>query len=78
MPKVSKCGHCDGTKWEVAEARLSNSKFKISFIQCIQCGAPVGAINSSDIGSLLSDQDTTLSQIEYRLARIEGILQKKQ
>ena len=51
---TSKCPRCEGTSFEIVEAkRLKDANFRMNFIQCSSCGTVVGVTSFHDVSSLL-------------------------
>lgn len=43
----SKCVKCRNTHFEIRENLLANQGVKVQFVQCTQCGTPVGVLDHS-------------------------------
>lgn len=41
---ISKCPKCDCTRFELKEANISGSAYRMYFVQCSSCGAVVGLV----------------------------------
>ena len=50
---ISKCAHCQSTRFECKENEPKGSKFKVLFIQCASCGVVVGMVDYYNIPLLL-------------------------
>lgn len=50
---VSKCVKCDNTFFEMKEARIAGSNFKMMFVQCSKCGGVVGVTEFTNTGATL-------------------------
>jgi len=59
----SKCPHCQNSSFELKEVSPSKSNFKLHFVQCSSCGAPLGTIEYMNIGSLLAKQNEAIKRI---------------
>ncbi|OHW40723.1 hypothetical protein BHC62_15340 [Pseudomonas sp. 06C 126] len=49
----SKCVKCDGTSFEMKEAKIAGSNFRMMFVQCSRCGGVVGVTEFMNAGSML-------------------------
>ena len=67
----SKCPHCENRYFELAEQSPSGSNYKIQFVQCSKCGAPVGVMEYYDSGALLKKNEKRLEALEHKLANVE-------
>lgn len=50
---ISKCAKCDNTHFEAVEANPALYKFKVTFIQCSNCGTVVGVLEYLNISATL-------------------------
>lgn len=50
---TSKCPCCGRTQFEMKEAEIKYSRFKLMFIQCASCGAVVGTMDFYNIGNAI-------------------------
>ena len=50
---MSKCSKCDCTRFELKEANISGSAYRMYFVQCSSCGAVVGVIPSTNTEFLI-------------------------
>jgi len=84
----SKCFYCDGLVFEIQTVEILDCAHQHCFIQCTKCGMPVGAVESYNIGQLLSKQSERdaifrasthdrLLSIERAFRRIEQALLKR-
>ena len=48
---MSKCPHCNGMLWELETEEPRGSAFKINFIRCAGCKAPVGTMEYFNLHS---------------------------
>lgn len=84
----TKCGSCGWHQFEVKDASPTGARYRQTYIQCSSCGVPIGVVGALDSG-VISDENRTslrdldsqvgqlkssLQQIDYRLARIEQLL----
>jgi hypothetical protein len=79
----SKCPHCSSTVFQLIDAEPDNARFPLKFIQCAQCGAPVGVLEDVNLGSALQKHHDYVAEmagrvlaIEKAVQRIEGSLKK--
>ncbi|ENW23378.1 hypothetical protein F925_02336 [Acinetobacter lwoffii NCTC 5866 = CIP 64.10 = NIPH 512] len=81
----SKCGSCGSESFELMEqARIKNSNFKLTFVQCSSCGVPVGVMDYYNIGNKLDGLEKRIKAIESTTANIDnnvvvvaGLIKKK-
>jgi hypothetical protein len=66
------CGKCGGTTFENVIVSPRGSNFKLSFVQCASCGAPIGVMDFLNIGSELQDLRKQLTEIQDALKKISG------
>lgn len=50
---ISKCPRCEGTRFEMKEANVKDSRFKLTFAQCAACGTVVGVMDYYNIGNAI-------------------------
>ena len=50
----STCPKCESHNFEVVAAEPYNSKFKLMFVQCSECGAVVGTLDLQNVGVLIN------------------------
>lgn len=65
----STCPKCDSHRFELTEVEPANSRYKMFFVQCSSCGAPMGVTEYYDTGSTLKKHEKSM---EERLSRIES------
>ena len=58
----STCPKCSSNSFEMKEAKIRNSAYRLYFVQCASCGAVVGVQEFENIGALI-----------YKLAKKMGI-----
>lgn len=63
----SECGYCDNRTFELAEVSPMKSNYKMYFVQCSNCGAPVGVVPFFDLA-------TRMDEVEERVKKIEAAL----
>ena len=52
---ISKCPRCEGTRFEMKEANVKDSRFKLTFVQCAACGTVVGVMDYYNMQNVISD-----------------------
>ena len=68
----SKCSKCDSIKFEAIPAKPEHLTFPLTFVQCAQCGAVFGVLESSNINDRLDKMGALLSQINVSLAMLRA------
>jgi hypothetical protein len=74
MFNVSTCAKCGGSMFKLVTQEPTGSRFKINFIQCSSCNAPVGVTDFFDTNAKLEKQEEAIKKIDSRLSHIEGTL----
>ena len=59
----SKCGHCGSTRFEISETEPRGSNYKLFFIQCASCGAPVSSLEYMSNNHLLDKLTRAIKKI---------------
>lgn len=59
----SRCVKCDSTSFELQEADIAGTSFRLLFVQCASCGGVVGVHDRNNIGEMLMRQNDALKQI---------------
>lgn len=67
----STCPKCEGHSFRIQEVSPSGSAFKLNFVQCSGCGAPVGIVDFYNTGQLLKQQEKAIHDLTTRLSHIE-------
>jgi len=75
---ISKCGSCQGTRFELKEAGPAGAQFKINFIQCSACGVVVGvtdyfnvpAMTEQWVKNAAAELSTQIQHLESRLSAL--------
>jgi len=49
----SKCIKCDNTTFEMKEAKITGSNYRMMFVQCSRCGGVVGLTEFMNTGAML-------------------------
>lgn len=85
---LSKCASCGNRNlFEIVTVEPTGSAFKVNLVQCKMCGAPVGAMEYFNAGSLgtktqeliknnQSEINSRLSQIEYTLRQLVQVMHR--
>jgi len=73
---LSTCANCGGRYFEIQEVVPEDSTFKVSVIQCTQCGKPAGATEYFNIGKKLEKQEQLLGVLANSLNQLESTLNK--
>lgn len=60
---MSICPHCKGFSWEIHEESPRGGAFKLNFVRCVNCKAPVGVLPYYDIHSKLEKMDTRVTTL---------------
>ena len=84
MTAITKCGHCGGTFWEIKTIEPRGGNYKQNIMQCVACGVPVGVMDYYNLGKLMKDNESAISQlksqlnsVQQHLAQIEHVLRHK-
>jgi len=75
MMMFSTCPKCEGHSFRTQEVEALGAAYKLIFIQCASCNAPVGVTDFYNTGSLLKKQEKQLAALDSRLSQIEASLQ---
>lgn len=76
MFNPSSCAKCGGGNFKVVEKEPQGSNFKLNFVQCSSCNAPIGVLDFFNLGSLMKDQEKSIKNLDNRLSNIEHVLQQ--
>ena len=66
---VSTCMHCGGHSFEVALFTPLGQSYKLSLIQCANCGVPVGVLDPS-VQARIEALKSDIAAIDERMTRI--------
>jgi hypothetical protein len=75
---LSKCPHCKGNSWELHTESPNGANFKINFIRCMSCKAPIGVMDYYDVHSDIKSLHRDLSALESKLNTIEDMIRRLQ
>ncbi|GFE57697.1 hypothetical protein AOG1_15770 [Geobacter sp. AOG1] len=76
MLTISSCAKCGGGMFKVVEKEPHGSNFKVNFVQCSSCNAPIGVLDYYNLGTLMKKQEKSIDDIESRLSNIEHTLRQ--
>jgi hypothetical protein len=68
------CPHCQGQVFELHEPQINGTHYKILFVQCAGCGAPVAAMEYYGSGAVLKEQEARIKNIEHQMSSISGAI----
>ena len=57
---TSKCGACASTLFEIKEVGPTGAKYKHIFVQCQNCGVPIGVIEYQNTAKLIQEMKKSL------------------
>ena len=64
---LSTCPKCETQVFEVKMVEPIGSNYKLYFIQCAQCGTPVGTAEYNNVGAMLAKQNEAIKKIAKAL-----------
>lgn len=64
---MSICPHCKSTFWELETEEPRNSAFKVNFIRCASCKAPIGTMEYFSIHSKLEKMEKDMTKFEHSI-----------
>jgi hypothetical protein len=67
----STCAKCGSHSFQLVENEPSGSNFKLMFIQCSSCGAPIGVQDYYNTGALLQKQQKQIEAIEANINNLQ-------
>jgi transcription initiation factor IIE alpha subunit len=73
---ISKCGKCSSLSFELVEQAPRGSKYKLLFVQCASCGAPVGVLEYFNSGVQIENTNKKIQSLENKIDNIEYILRQ--
>lgn len=76
MLGFSTCAKCGGSMFKVVTQEPSGSAYKLNFVQCSSCNAPVGVLDYYNTGAQLDDHKKLIANLDSRLSSIEYTLQQ--
>lgn len=68
---MSKCSNCQNTTFKIQEQSPIGSAFKVNFIQCSKCGAPVGVVDYFDVHSGINSLHEKLENIKNMMSHLD-------
>lgn len=75
---LSTCTKCSGHLFELSEQSPSGSNFKMYFVQCSQCGGPIGAMEYLSAGAKLTGLEGEVSRLKAQLSDVQSVLNNVQ
>lgn len=84
MANVPICPHCHATRFALSEQEPDGAAYKLIFVFCVGCGAPVGVTEYVNAGALIAEQEKRLGAVAHnlndiltRVKRIEQTLRSR-
>lgn len=74
MKGFSNCAKCNGSSFKVVTQEPAGSNYKLNFVQCAGCNAPIGVLDFYNTGNQLDDQKKAIGALSSRLSNIENLL----
>lgn len=81
---MSTCAKCGNHFFEIAENEPAGSKYKVYFVQCSSCDAPIGVLEYANSAAFLEgievkiDQLTNnVQQLSYDVSNIQNDLRRR-
>jgi len=73
---ISKCGKCEGTRFELKENSPVGSAFKINLVQCASCGTPVGVVDYYDIHTAVQKNVSAIKELGGKVDNLEYMVRQ--
>ena len=73
---ISKCAKCNSFSFELVEQAPKGSKYKLFFVQCALCGAPVGVLEYFNSGVQIENTNKRIQSLENKIDNIEYLLRQ--
>jgi transcription initiation factor IIE alpha subunit len=73
----SKCPHCKSFSFELVEHVPARSNYKLWFVQCSVCKAPIGAMEYMNSGVGINNLNVKIEKLENKIDEIERLLRRK-
>lgn len=73
MLDISTCAKCGGHMFKLVTQEPQGSRYKLNFVQCASCQAPIGVVDYFDHSTELTKLQ---KQLEGRLDRLEAGMQR--
>jgi hypothetical protein len=70
----SSCAKCGSGSFKLVTQEPSGSRYKINFIQCSSCNAPVGVMDYFNTGTQLEEQKKAVDSLSQRIGRVEQLI----
>lgn len=74
---TSKCPHCKGFSFELVEHSPLNSNYKVWFVQCSICKAPIGAMEYMNSGVGIQNIQKKMTDLERKVDDLGNLLRRK-
>lgn len=74
---ISKCAKCGSTSFEMKENSPIGSRFKLFFVQCYSCGAPIGAMEYFNSSTQIEIVTKKIQNLENKLDNIENLIRQR-
>ena len=71
---ITRCGHCQATRFEIKTIEPTGSAYKLISVQCASCGVPIGVTNYFDVGSIVKGNEKILKSLETKVRNMEATL----
>lgn len=73
---TSTCAKCGSISFEMKENSPRGSNYKLFFVQCAVCGAPIGSMEYFNSGVQIEKVNKQIQNLEDKLNNIEYILKR--
>ena len=67
---MSKCANCNGTFFRLQEQSPAGAKYKVQFVECSGCHAPIGILGYYDTSSQLVKQERAIAELKRDLSAV--------
>ena len=81
---MSKCASCGSFNFRVQEVAPQGSNFKLNFVQCSICGAPVGVLEYYNLTSMIdgvqkkiANLSSKFEEVNYNLSILQQEIRRK-
>lgn len=71
---LSTCPHCKNHIFEIQEVSPSGSNFKLYFVQCTHCGAPLGTQEFFNTSALIKDLELKVDNLQQTQSQMSNTL----
>ena len=73
---VSNCAKCGGFSFKVVTQEPLDSNYKLNFVQCSSCNAPVGVVDFHNNGAQLAEQKKQIASLASDISSMKQTLEK--